>query len=502
MHITRSICAAACLFTSVLPTAKAFYPYHPEYHGGDDNERRAQGSIATTRATTHQHQDHRSITLPIRRVPIPNRRENKYTIVKSETPTQKNSAAIDQDGPDFSYMVAVTIGSSKEEYHLLLDSAASNTWVMGQECKSAACASHNTFGDQDSTTLKIDTTPFSIGFGSGSVSGIIATDTLHIASLSPTLSFGLALNVSDEFRSYPMDGILGIGRGDILPGTIEHPQFMDVLSTSKLISSKLYGIHLSRGKDALNDGEFNLGEPNKERYDGDLSFNPTIENDNGYWEIGVVDAGYDGKMAGLSGKSAVLDSGTSYILMPQPDAVALHKLITGYTQSDETFTVPCSTAKPIQIKFGDQTYDISPADYVGSDVGNGNCASNIVGRQVFADTQWLVGDVFFKNVYAVFDSDNSQVGFGVKSGGEEESASTNTITPSGTKTAKPTSDAAGVTSSTADPILPPSESTASSATTQSNTESSQSAKGKAGRATAPASSFALLVALTLLSIFA
>jgi hypothetical protein len=52
-------------------------------------------------------------------------------------------------------MVAVTIGDSKEEYHLLLDSAASNTWVMGQDCKSEACGIHNTFGEADSSSLKV-----------------------------------------------------------------------------------------------------------------------------------------------------------------------------------------------------------------------------------------------------------------------------------------------------------------------------------------------------------
>lgn len=63
--------------------------------------------------------------------------------------------AIDQDGNDLSYMVAVTIGDSKEEYHLLLDSAASNTWVMGADCKTDACATHETFGKEDSSTLKV-----------------------------------------------------------------------------------------------------------------------------------------------------------------------------------------------------------------------------------------------------------------------------------------------------------------------------------------------------------
>jgi hypothetical protein len=63
--------------------------------------------------------------------------------------------AIDQDGRDISYVVAVTFGDGKEEYNLLLDSAASNTWIMSQDCDSEACKMHNTFGKGDSSTLTV-----------------------------------------------------------------------------------------------------------------------------------------------------------------------------------------------------------------------------------------------------------------------------------------------------------------------------------------------------------
>jgi len=339
------------------------------------------------------------------------------------------------------------------------------------------------------TKLQIDKTPFSIEFGTGSVSGTIATDTFHIASLSPLLSFGLATNVSDTFKDYPMDGILGIGRGDTIDGRVEHPGLIDALSISKLIPAKLCGIHLSRGKDGLNDGELNLGEPNKDRYDGDLAYNPTIANENGYWEIAIADAGFDGKTIGTKGKSAIIDSGTSYILMSENDAVALHGLIPDSTHSGETFTVPCSTTKPVQIKFGDRTYDISTADYVGRDLGNGNCASNIVGRQAFGENQWLVGDVFLKNVYTVFDSDNSRVGFGVEKQTVPSPHSSSTPT-----TAPATADAASLTAS---PILPG----APTAAAQTTLPESQTAKNDAERASVSTSAFALLMALGLLTVF-
>ncbi|KAF2002698.1 acid protease [Amniculicola lignicola CBS 123094] len=344
-------------------------------------------------------------------------------------------------------MVAVKFGESEEEYHLLLDSAASNTWVMGEGCKSAACGTHNTFGPADSGTLKVQDTTFSIIYGTGSVSGILATDTLHISTLTSTLSFGLATNVSDEFRSYPMDGILGIGRGDTSPGTIESPQVMDVLKTSNAIGAKLYGIHLSRAKDGLNDGELNLGEPNTERYDGDLNFLKTVPNTNGFWEIEVEDAGVEGSMLGVSGRTAILDSGTSFILMPELDAVALHKLIPGYTQNGETFTIPCTTKTALVLAFNSQKYTILPTDYIGGTVSNGNCGSNIIGRRTFGEKQWLVGDVFLKNVYSVFDFENSQVGLGTKgTGGKSENKSSASVSAT-TSVASATASTAGESSS-------------------------------------------------------
>ncbi|KAJ8106503.1 hypothetical protein OPT61_g9490 [Boeremia exigua] len=129
------------------PTVAAFYPYQYDDGSTTASSRRRSARVLKSEA---------SITLPLRRVPasLRSRQQNTYNIVDSKDPAQENSVAIDQDGSDLSYMVAVSIGDSKEEYHLLLDSAASNTWVMGQDCKSDACGTHTTFGTGDSSTLK------------------------------------------------------------------------------------------------------------------------------------------------------------------------------------------------------------------------------------------------------------------------------------------------------------------------------------------------------------
>src|SRR5690242_6933554 len=252
-----------------------------------------------------------------------------------------------------------------------------------------------------------------------------------------------------------MDGILGIGRGDVVKGTA---QLMDVLKTSNLINEKLYGIHLSRARDGLNDGELNLGGANTARFAGDLNWLDCIPNDTGFWEIPVADAAVNGKPVGLSGKQGIMDTGTSYILMPPADALAIHSQIPGHAQSGETFSVPCDTKTTLQFVFGKQAYNISSADWLGGKLDSGLCRSNIVGRQTFDASQWLIGDVFLKNVYAVFDFDGNRVGLGMPSTGdekkeeeEEEEGEQGSSSSSGsTSTASsPTSTAASRTSAAA-----------------------------------------------------
>lgn len=149
MH--TSLSAWLAFSAALLPPVTAFYPYH--YGDSDDS---TSSTSRLRRTSQPSNPNARSVTLPLRRVRNPLRpRQNAYNIVDSNEPKQANSVAIDQDGGDLSYMVAVTFGDSKEEYHLLLDTAASNTWVMAQDCNSAACKTHNTFGSSDSSTLKV-----------------------------------------------------------------------------------------------------------------------------------------------------------------------------------------------------------------------------------------------------------------------------------------------------------------------------------------------------------
>jgi cathepsin D len=123
-----------------------------------------------------------------------------------------NAMAIDEDGQDLSYFSAVKFGSKGKDMWMLLDTGAANTWVMGSNCTTSACLAHDTFGGQDSSTLHVTTTPWSVSYGTGTVEGVTVTDTVAFANYSVGMGFGSATSASNEFNNYPMDGILGLGR--------------------------------------------------------------------------------------------------------------------------------------------------------------------------------------------------------------------------------------------------------------------------------------------------
>ena len=335
-------------------------------------------------------------------------RDNDFKVASAPSPSQTNSLTILDDGTDFSYFATVDFGSNNTPLQLLLDSGAANTWVMGSDCTTKSCETHTTYGPSDSTTLKVTEDTFSFKYGSGQVSGVIVTDNMEFAGHTISLSFGSASETSTTFEDYPMDGILGLGRDSA--DAVKEATFMETVAIAKIIPAKQYGMSLQRESDGSMYGEINFGAPDTSKYDGNLQFTDTVSSGT-FWEIPCDDLTVDGKSTKLSGNTAILDSGTTYILIPPADAKQFHASIPGAVQeTDAQWNIPCDTASDIRFVFSGQGYSVSPKDYVGPSVGGGLCSSHFIGTQGSGPDQWILGDVFMKNVYTLFDFDQARIG--------------------------------------------------------------------------------------------
>ncbi|KAI1863957.1 uncharacterized protein JN550_009236 [Neoarthrinium moseri] len=335
-------------------------------------------------------------------------RENTYSVVQPITPTQSNSAGVYQDGTDYSYFIQAHLGSAGTPMYMLIDTGASTTWVMGSGCKSDACKKHNNFGSEDSKTFKDTGTPFSVEYGSGEVSGEIISDSMKVAGLSVQYSFGLTNVTSDQFSSFPFDGILGLARST--------GNFNDALKDAKLIGSNMFAVSLSRSSDGTNDGEITFGATNPAKYTGDITY--TSVTDKVSWSIPMDDVTVSGKSAGVKGKNAYIDTGTTYAFAAPADVAAVYKMIPDSKSSDGgvTWTFPCDTTATVALTFSGKSFSINANDLKASSGDNNRCTGSIFGMEVVSGS-WLLGDTFIKNVYTVFDIDGSRIGFASKAAG-------------------------------------------------------------------------------------
>jgi len=151
-----------------------------------------------------------------------------------------------------------------------------------------------------------------------------------------------------------------------------------------------------------------------------LSWVP-LEDDH-YWTIGISQAKLGNYTFDLDTNQAIVDTGTSYILMPANDFDEFRKVIepgrSCYIDSGNTglFTCRCWTETysdfpDFHIRLGDgKDYRIPASSYVTRQ--NFKCYFKVVPQHLVDTTPfWILGDAFMLNYYTVFDLDQQRVGF-------------------------------------------------------------------------------------------
>lgn len=228
--------------------------------------------------------------------------------------------------------------------------------------------------------------------------------------------------MSEQFASYALDGILALGRGRESDDGVNAPSIIDALAAESKIPAKVVGIHLVSSDASPQDSELNLGAPNEDRFEGDLLYTAASDNTYGIWEIPCDGVSLDGVSADLTGRNALIDTGTSFIIIPPSDAAKIHSLVPGSRLNKGTeYAVPCDTKQNVQFTFGGVAFNVSAENWIGGQATGGGCVSLIVAQDIFGAEFWLLGDVFLKSVYAVFDWDRTRVGLGVKRAGGDAS---------------------------------------------------------------------------------
>nr|BAU16179.1 pepsinogen A3 [Cynops pyrrhogaster] len=302
---------------------------------------------------------------------------------------------------DMSYYGTISIGTPPQDFNVIFDSGSSNLWVPSVCCSSSACSNHNRFSPSSSSTFQSTSTSLSIGYGTGSMTGVLGYDTVQVGGLTVTDQvFGLAYTEADFFSEMQFDGILGLAFPSLSEDNAT-PVF-DNMWSQGLLSADLFSVYLS--PNGASGSVVIFGGYETSYYTGTLNWVPLSAET--YWQITLDSISMNGNVIACNGGcQAIIDTGTSLIAGLSPGISNIQNAIGAYQNSNGEYVVNCnsiSSLSDIIFTINGVQYPVPASAYIDQN----SCSSN------FQDTDgvWILGDVFIRQYYVVFDRAANYIG--------------------------------------------------------------------------------------------
>jgi hypothetical protein len=359
-------------------------------------------------------------TVPITKMTPLHSLVNKYM---PEQTTELVAASTDvpiKDYQNAQYYGPIQIGG--ETFKVIFDTGSSNLWVPGKACKFTTCWFHPRYDETKSKTFEKDGRAFHVQYGSGPVEGTFAKDDVTIGDITvkgavfaevSTVSFG-PLNIA--FAMGKFDGILGLGFKSISQYNI--PTAFEMMIDQKLIEEPVFGFYLQG--DATKDGELSFGGADTSKFTGEMQYVPLINET--YWQVSLDSLSFGGESLS-TGVKAIVDSGTSLLAGPKDKVAQIAQKAGATSLAGKEYTIDCSkidSLPALDVTLGGQKFTLEGKDYVLQI--SGQCLFAFMGIDLPPQLgeMWIMGDVFMRKYYTVFDYGQKRVGMALAKAAVEE----------------------------------------------------------------------------------
>jgi len=324
------------------------------------------------------------------------------------------------DYQDSQYYGTVKVGTPPQEVRVVYDTGSSNLWVNNIPVPwwKKLLPHHQMYDHSKSSSYVANGTKFNIAYGSGPVAGFYSKDTVVIGDVPiKDYNFAEVNNVKGLGLMWmlgKLDGILGLGWDDISVDHVETP--LRALVNSGGLGEPVFAFYLGAGGAA---GELVLGGVDPNHYTGDFAYTPVIDmvpGKKGYWTLAMDDIKMNGQSV-TSTRKAIVDSGTSLLIVPTADIKKIAGLVGAkplgpIAPLNKEYSFDCNSAAPdFDIVIEGKTYTLTKDDY--SLKNGGKCILGMSGMDIPAPAGPLVilGDVFMRKFYVKFDEGNKRLGF-------------------------------------------------------------------------------------------
>ncbi|KAG2525704.1 hypothetical protein BBO99_00004567 [Phytophthora kernoviae] len=259
--------------------------------------------------------------------------------------------------------------------------------------------SHNIYDHNKSSTYKANGTTFNIMYGSGPVSGFLSQDTLGLGGLKVEDQFFAEVNVTKglgpAYYLGKFDGLFGLAFDTISVDHLKTPFHRMV--QAGLLDEPVFAFYLGDQKD----GELTFGGVDKSHYKGELEYVDVTSAT--YWSVKLDAVETKGEKLTEVNK-AIVDSGTSLIAGPKDQVAKLAALVGAHKFIMGEYLISCSAAAPdISFVLNGKSYTLTKDEYT---LKSGPiCLFAFMGIDIPAPAGplWILGDVFMRKHYTVFD---------------------------------------------------------------------------------------------------
>ncbi|KAK0241872.1 aspartic peptidase domain-containing protein [Armillaria nabsnona] len=317
---------------------------------------------------------------------------------------------------DVLYYGSINIGTPFQTLTVDIDTGSADLWFP-VHCPSCI---RDQFVPGESSSYVNKRRKFSVVYGSGTVKGVLATETVTLAGVAvQNQTFGAVSRTTDDFNYFPNDGLLGMAFGSI--ARCKQPTLFENMMTAGLVEARMFSVHLTRKREKGSELCLGCWDATKAR---EKPLYIAVKSET-YWTV-FMDAVIVGKqqksLASLK-LNAVIDTGTTLIYASRLVTEQLYMMIPGSSPADDVgqgmYKYPCDSEVNIALVFDGHKFSIDPRDFVLGkiDVNSSYCVGGVLshdGSGLDANLV-IVGALFLKSYYTMFDygprSGKARIGF-------------------------------------------------------------------------------------------
>uniref|UniRef100_A0A3B3RGN3 Peptidase A1 domain-containing protein n=1 Tax=Paramormyrops kingsleyae TaxID=1676925 RepID=A0A3B3RGN3_9TELE len=295
---------------------------------------------------------------------------------------------------DLTYYGVISIGNPPQSFTVIFDTGSSNLWVPSINCSSQACSNHAKFNPKGSKTFKSTSNSVAIQYGTGSMTGVLGYDTVEVNRSITLPVLATEFMLAQAYYINMKHHLQILYRKPLI-----FPPFPELLFHFCCCPLLCYSPYLQNNAVTFANDSF-IGNESLPVNNHSLTHSLTLTSLVSINKKAVACSG---------GCQAMVDTGTSYIVGPSSDIQNLLRSLKASVDQNGDAFVNCNSVgsmPDLTFTLGGHAFSIPPSAYV-SQYSSGCMLRISTGG--FGQL-WILGDVFIREFYTIFDRGNNRVG--------------------------------------------------------------------------------------------